>query len=156
MTRDELLFSIRYSFYIEKMHAILYARLDRLLTFVQITLGSAIFATYGSAPLFGAVIAVISIASFVWQPGKTAMLHEIQAKQMKALITMPDSVSDADLHAAYVKVEEGDNPTLGMLRDPAYKRALISLGRSSESAAIKLNMSEKVAAWFSGDLPKDE
>ncbi|EOV3348731.1 hypothetical protein ACONGJ_003075 [Edwardsiella piscicida] len=156
MTRDDIIFRVRYSFYIETMHAILYNRLERILTFIQIMLGSAIFAAYGSAPLFGAVVAATSIASFVWQPGKTAMLYEIQAKQMKALIAVPDNVTDIDLHAAYIKAEEGDNPTLGMLRDPAHKRALISLGRSSESAAIRLNMSEKITAWFAGDLPKDD
>ncbi|MGY0145235.1 hypothetical protein [Edwardsiella tarda] len=156
MTRDDIIFRIRYSFYIETMHATLYNRLERILTFIQIMLGSAIFAAYGSVPLFGAAVATTSIASFVWQPGKTAMLHETQAKQMKTLITAPDNITDADLHVAYIKAEEGDNPTLGMLRDPAYKRALISLGRSPESAAIKLNMSEKIAAWFAGDLPKDD
>lgn len=60
-------FNIRYSFHIETMQATLYSRLDRLMSFVQIMLGSAIFAAYGSLPLFGAVVACISAISFVWQ-----------------------------------------------------------------------------------------
>lgn len=156
MTRDSTLFNIRYSFHIETMQATFYNRLDKLLTFAQIMLGSAIFASYGSMPLFGAVVAVISVASFVWQPVKTAMLCEIQSKKMKELISKPADFSNEDLHAAYLKAEESDNPTLGLLRDAAHKRTLIALGRSPEARGITLSLPEKVTAWFAGDLPKDE
>lgn len=156
MTRESTLFNIRYSFHIETMQATLYSRLDRLMSFVQIMLGSAIFAAYGSLPLFGAVVACISAISFVWQPGKAAMLCEVQAKKMKELINKPSNFSAEELHAAYLRAEEGDNPTLGLLRDAAHKRALIALGRSQESMAIQLTPFEKIAALFAGDLPKDE
>ncbi|MCW2103745.1 UNVERIFIED_ORG: hypothetical protein M2402_000891 [Rahnella aquatilis] len=154
MTRDKTVFHIRYSFHIETMQATLFNRLDRLLTFAQILLGSAIFASYGNIPLFGAIVAVISVTSFVWQPGKAAMLCDIQSKKMKELISKPDSFSDLELHAAYTKAEETDNPTLGLLRDAAYKRTLIALGRNSESLLIELTFLEKITAWLSGDLPK--
>ena len=138
------------------MQATFYNRLDRFMSFAQIMLGSAIFAAYGSLPIFGAVVAGISAISFVWQPGKAAMLCEVQAKKMKELINKPSSFSDEELHAAYSKAEEGDTPTLGLLRDAAYKRALIALGRSSEAMDIRLSIPEKIASWLAGDLPKDE
>lgn len=156
MTRESTLFNIRYSFHIETMQATLYNRLDRLMSLAQIMLGSAIFAAYGSLPLFGAVVACISAASFVWQPGKAAMLCEVQAKKMKELISKPSDFSTEELHAAYLKAEEGDNPTLGLLRDAAYKRTLIVLDRSKEASAIRLSLPEKVTAFLAGDLPKDE
>lgn len=156
MTRESMLFNIRYSFHIETMQATFYNRLDKLLTFIQIMLGSAIFASYGSLPLFGASVAAISVASFVWQPGKAAMLCSNQSQKMKALINTPTTSSDEDIHNAYIKAEEGDNPTLGLLRDAAYKRTLIALGRSFEAKEITLSIPEMVAAWFAGDLPKDE
>ncbi|CAI0891940.1 Uncharacterised protein [Serratia fonticola] len=152
MTRDTTVFHIRYSFHIETMHATLYNRLDKLLTFAQILLGSTIFATMGNLAFLGALVTVMAIISFVWQPGKAAMLYEIQAKKMKELITKPDTLSDSELHSAYTKAEETDNPTLGLLRDAAYNRALIVSGRESE--LVKLSLPEKVAAWFAGDLPK--
>ncbi|MHA1086870.1 hypothetical protein [Enterobacter ludwigii] len=156
MTRDTTLFNIRYSFHIETMQATFYNRLDKLLTFIQIMLGSAIFASFGSLPLFGAAVAATSAASFVWQPGKAAMLCDNQSRKMKELINKPKSVPDEELHSAYLRAEEGDNPTLGLLRDAAHKRALIALGRSSEAKKITLSFPEKVTAWFAGDLPKDE
>ncbi|WP_447881298.1 hypothetical protein [Serratia fonticola] len=152
MTRDTTVFHIRYSFHIETMHATLYNRLDKLLTFAQILLGSTIFATMGNLAFLGALVTVMAIISFVWQPGKAAMLYEIQAKKMKELITKPDTLSDSELHSAYTKAEETDNPTLGLLRDAAYNRALIVSRRESE--LVKLSLPEKVAAWFAGDLPK--
>lgn len=156
MTRDSIAFNIRYSFHIETMQATFYNRLDKFLTFVQIMLGSAIFAAYGSIPLFGAVVAAISAVSFVWQPGKAAMLCEVQAKKMKELINKPSTISVEDLHAAYLRAEEGDTPTLGLLRDAAHKRALIALNRGDEAKKILLSRTEKIFAWFSGDLPKDQ
>ncbi|MGP2733844.1 hypothetical protein [Serratia bockelmannii] len=154
MTRDDIVFHIRYSFHIETMHATLYSRLDKLLTFGQILLGSIIFATFGNLSLLGALVTVFSIASFVWQPGKAALLHEIQAKKMKELITTPADISESELHSRYLKVEETDNPTLGLLRDAAYKRTLIALGRSAESKNIRLTFPEKIVSWFAGDLPR--
>ncbi|EOW4542477.1 hypothetical protein ACUHRZ_001355 [Raoultella planticola] len=155
MTRESTLFNIRYSFHIETMQATLYNRADKFLTFAQILLGSAIFADYGSLPIFGACVASISIASFVWQPGKMALLHEIQAKKMKALTTLPASISDDDLYASYQRAEETDNPTLGLLRDAAYKRAWIAMGHPEESKKVTLTVAEKITAWLAGDLPKD-
>ncbi|ELY5239850.1 hypothetical protein SM868_001364 [Yersinia enterocolitica] len=154
MTRDDTLFHIRYSFHGETMCATLYNRLDRVLTFIQIMLGSAIFAAYGNLALFGALVTVFSVISFVWQPGKTAMLHEIQSKKMKELITNSSNYSDAELLAAYCKAEETDNNILGFLRDAAHKRALIALGRESESTLIKLSFVQKSLSWLAGDLPK--
>lgn len=156
MTRETTLFNIRYSFHIETMQATFYNRVDKFLTFTQIILGSAIFASYGSLPLLGATVAAISTASFVWQPGKAAMLCDIQSRRMKELISKPANFSDEDLHAAYIKAEESDNPTIGLLRDAAYKRALISLDRSSEAKMITLSIPEKITAWFASDLPKDD
>ncbi len=156
MTRELTLFNIRYSFHIEMMQATYYSRLDKLLTFAQIILGSAIFASYGSLPLFGATVAAISVISFVWQPGKAAILCEMQSRKMKELINKPSDISDAELHAAYIRAEETDNPTIGLLRDAAHKRALIAMGRTPEAKEIALSYPERVAAWFAGDLPKDE
>jgi len=155
MTRDSTLFNIRYSFQIEAMHATLYNRVDKFLTFAQIILGSAIFADYGSLPIFGALVAVISIGSFIWQPGKAAILHEIQSKKMKLLVSKPSSVSDEELHSDYLIAQETDNSMLGLLRDAAHKRTLISFGRFTEANEIKLSLIEKIVAWLSGDLPKD-
>ncbi|MBS9333227.1 hypothetical protein KEP72_18635 [Escherichia coli] len=155
MTRESLLIKIRYSFHIETMQETFYNRLDRCFTFAQIILGSAIFASFGSLPLLGAIVTVISVAVFVWQPGKTAMLCSIQARRMKVLLNKAPDLSDEELRTVFINAEEGDNPTLGLLRDAAYKRALIALGYSSEAESITLTMPEKIAAWFAGDLPKD-
>ncbi len=155
MTREALVFSIRYSFYLETMQAALYNRIDRLLNFAQIMLGSAIFAAYGSLTMFGAVVTAISAISFVWQPGKTAMLCELQSRAMKKLISLTYTAPDEQLNAEFLRAQEGDSPSLGLLRDAAHKRTLISLGRSQEASTIRMSFVESAVAWFAGDLPKD-
>ncbi|KFC07027.1 hypothetical protein GTGU_02148 [Trabulsiella guamensis ATCC 49490] len=74
---------------------------------------------------------------------------------MKELINKPSGFSDEELHSAYLRAEESDNHTLGLLRDAAHKRALIASGCSAEAKALSLSFPEKIAAWFAGDLPKD-
>ncbi|HAY0339772.1 TPA: hypothetical protein JS305_003694 [Escherichia coli] len=74
---------------------------------------------------------------------------------MKVLLNKAPDLSDEELRTAFINVEESDNPTLGLLRDAAYKRALIALGYSSEAESIMLTPPEKIAAWLAGDLPKD-
>lgn len=161
MTRESLMINIRYSFQLETMQATLCNRLDRCFAFVQIILGSVIWASYSFLPphilpLLGAIITVISVAGFALQPGRTAILCDIQARKMKALLSVPHDLPDEDLRVAFLKTEEGDNPVFGILRDAAYKRALTALGYASDAKLITLTLAEKIVAWMAGDLPKDD
>ncbi|MEQ5184094.1 hypothetical protein ABN222_06135 [Providencia alcalifaciens] len=155
MAQESLNFKIHNSFFIETMHATLLNRLDKILIFLQIILGSAVFAAYGSSPLFGFLITVIAAFSFVWQPAKSALAHDLQAKKMKTLITNQSTFTDADLLAKYSKAEETDNAVIGSLLSAAHKRALIAIGHTAAANKITLTPVEKLFAWLAGDLPPD-
>ncbi|MEX6381592.1 hypothetical protein ACON3F_04875 [Providencia hangzhouensis] len=155
MTQESLNFKIHNSFFIETMHATLLNRLDKILIFLQIVLGSAVFASYGNTPLFGFLITVLAVISFVWQPSKAAFAHDLQAKKMKLLITNQNTFTEIELLKEYSRAEETDNPTIGLLLSAAHKRALIATGYNEEARKIKLTKSESITAWLAGDLPPD-
>lgn len=136
------------------MHATLLNRLDKILIFFQIILGSAVFASYGSSSLFGFLITVLAIVSFVWQPSKAAFAHDLQAKKIKALITKQNIFTESELLNEYSRAEETDNSTIGLLLNAAHKRALIATGYEVEAREITLTKTESVAAWLAGDLPR--
>ncbi|MEX0396929.1 hypothetical protein KDV94_13700 [Providencia rettgeri] len=154
MTQESLIFKIHNSFFIETMHATLLNRLDKILIFFQIILGSAVFASYGNTPLFGFFITVLATISFVWQPSKAALAHDLQAKKMKALITNQNTFTESELLKEYSRAEETDNPTIGLLLSAAHKRALIATGYKTEAAEITLTTFESIVACLAGDLPR--
>ena len=134
----------------------LYGRIDRVLAFIQILLGSAALASAGSPTLIGAAVAFISAYMFVWQPAKSALLCDLQAKKMKALMGTYENLDDDDFHRKYLEAQEADSPNIGSLRDAALKRAYIVLGRSDDARAIKLSRYQSLLSIAAGDFPRDD
>lgn len=156
MNREDLIFRTYYSFYLETMLATFYGRLDRMLAFIQILLGSAVLASVGFSVVVGAVITAASAMSLIWQPAKSAMLCDIQAKKMKTLINTYEQMDDETFRQAYLKAEEADSPCIGYLRDPAMKRTHIRFDNKVAAKRIKLTRFQSLLSHLAGDLPKDE
>jgi hypothetical protein len=155
MSREELIRQTYYSFFYETMLSTFYGRVDRILNFVLLLLGSAVFASFGDPIFIGAVIAVVSSVLFVWQPAKSALLCDIQAKKMKSLIYAHVKMDDDLFHQQYREVQETDSPNIGALRDPAMKRAYIATAHDDESRKIKLSAYQRLLSHLAGDCPKD-
>ncbi|HDP0319371.1 TPA: hypothetical protein P5S08_004596 [Salmonella enterica subsp. enterica serovar Concord] len=153
MNREDITFRIHYSYFVEEMHARLFNRLDRWISFILILLGSSVFASFGNPVYIGCAVAVLSAVSFIWQFPRSATHCEHQARVMKHLIHTAASVSDDELLIAFTDAQEDDSPTIGYLRDPAYKRALIATGRQDESDRIHLSTCSKIISWLAGDCP---
>ncbi|EHJ8971138.1 hypothetical protein G6S35_003088 [Salmonella enterica] len=154
MNREDIMFRIHYSCFLEEMHARLFNRLDRWISFILILLGSFVFASSGNPVYIGCAVAVLSALSFIWQFPRSAVNCEHQAKVMKHLIHTADTFPDTELLIAFTDAQEGDSPTIGYLRDPAYKRALIATGRQDEAAVIRLSICSKFISYLAGDCPE--
>ncbi|EBC2119379.1 hypothetical protein HAZ28_002510 [Salmonella enterica] len=154
MNREDIMFRIHYSYFIEEMHARLFNRLDRWISFILILLGSSVFASFGNPVYIGCIVAVLSAISFIWQFPRSAANCEHQAKVMKHLIHTADTIPDAELLIAFTDSQEGDSPTIGYLRDPAYKRALIATSHQDEASRISLSNCSKIISYLAGDCPE--
>ena len=145
---NNIKFDIRYSFHLETMHATLCNRIDRMLTFSQLVLGSSVFANVEHAAIIGALMAVLAALSFVYQFGASAMKAGIQAKNYKAMLYSDDS--EDELKARFVACQDNDSDAFGVLRNAAHIRASIACEIAD---SYRLSSFEKFAAWLAGDLP---
>lgn len=151
MVRHELKFVLYYSHAIEVMHARFLARIDRLLTFVQIVLGSVVFAGVEGTMLYGFLVVVLATGSFVWQPAMTSLRFAKRGESYARLILNEPTMTDDELRATLTKTAEDMPAELGVLTNPAHMRACIELGCPPTT---KLTFWETVAAFIAGDVPK--
>ena len=145
---NNIKFDIRYSFHLENMHATLCSRIDRVLAFSQLVLGSSVFANVEHAAIIGALMAVLAALSFVYQFGASAMKAGIQAKNYKAMLYSDEN--EDELKARFIACQDNDSDAFGVLRNAAHIRASIACEIAD---SYRLSSFEKFAAWLAGDLP---
>ncbi|WP_446469252.1 hypothetical protein [Xenorhabdus stockiae] len=151
MSRSDIIFDINYSFYLENLYGTLMGRIDKLISIVLIVLGGSAFSPFGNLFVFGALVAVISSAQFIYQPGRSAGISDEQAKKYRQLITFEPTLTDEELAQRFSEVQSLDSKPWGVLQSAAYKRACIRLGLVDETAA--LTKLESIWSWIAGDLP---
>lgn len=148
--RNGLEFGVYYSLTLCEMHARFWGRADKWLSFLQIALGSAVFASVGDTMVFGGLLVAMTAFTFVWQPGVTAMKFAMQRQKYQELAHKMVKLSDEELSAAISDISENDPSEFGLLTNPAEARASI---RMRGSPNIELTIWEKIMAWLAGDLP---
>ncbi|GAA4493366.1 hypothetical protein [Pseudaeromonas paramecii] len=151
MKRDDLQFQLSYSYFMESMHARLYSRVDKLLTFAQLVLGSSVFASFGENWFLGLALVILSAISFVWQPAAKSHVYAGRADNYAKLMYRADELTDQELESQLTSTVEDIFDEVGALTSAAYMRAAIQLGRQCDT---KLSGIEKVLAWLAGDLPR--
>ena len=59
MEKNTIIFELNHSYYLEKMHATLFGRIDRFLYLITIFLGASVFASFKGTFVFGGLISLI-------------------------------------------------------------------------------------------------
>lgn len=106
MTRDDYKFYIHYSYVLEKMNYTLLTRIDKLITLMLIVLGFSVFAPYSNLFIFGLFVAVLSVLQLVYQFGQEAGMSKEQARHYKRLLIESDTLSEDQLQARYLKIQD--------------------------------------------------
>ncbi|WP_275386466.1 hypothetical protein [Xenorhabdus bovienii] len=127
MSRNDIIFDINYSFYLENLFGTLMSRIDKFISITLIVLGGSVFSPFGNLFIFGALVAVISAAQFIYQPRRGAGISDEQAKKYRQLITLEPTLTDEELARRFYEVQSLDSKPWGVLRSPAYKKASIRL-----------------------------
>lgn len=152
MSRQDLIFDINYSYYLEKMFSTLTGRIDRIMTFLIILSGCGVFVSITGYVWFGAFIAALSISQVVYQFSRSSGVATEQARIYLELITDEESLTDEELQARFKQLQSVDSKAWGCLELPAHKRTAIALERPDTTR--ELASLEKLAAWLAGDLPR--
>lgn len=151
MSKWEVKYQAGYSARLERMHSTILGRLDKTASGIQFLAGMTVFADLASTRIAGAVMAVLSVATFIWQPGNKAAAAENQAKQYQSLYSRIETLSVVAARQEFAKIQESDSAVLGALCHAAEYGELIRLGAD---LPFKLTIREKCLAWLAGDLPK--
>ncbi|MEZ7296877.1 hypothetical protein [Enterobacter cloacae] len=150
MSRDDYKFYIHYSYVLEKMNYTLLTRIDKLITLVLIVLGFSVFAPYSNLFVFGLFVAVLSVLQLVYQFGQEAGISKEQARHYKRLLIESDALSDEQLQARYLKIQDTDSNPWKSLERAAFIRSCIF---DRVTTKYDLTTKEKIIAWCAGDLP---
>ena len=153
MKRNEVIFGIEYGFRMESYMSVFFTRLNNFIIFIQIALGSAVFANMGSSSLFGAIISCLGIYQVVYNPYKTASDAKAQTREYSLLMMQASKKTDDELLERFMDIKKGDSEILGVFQTPAFKRSAIKLNLENTH---KLNFLEKTFAFIGGDVPPDE
>ncbi|EMG9341605.1 TPA: hypothetical protein ACXNIR_003811 [Proteus mirabilis] len=152
MSNQEDIFRITYSYYLNEMQSVLLDRIDKLISFLLIVLGSSVMASGFNLFITGLFIASLSAFQFIYQPGKASYLANSRAKQYLSLKINAESqkLNDEEVHKQLSDLLQSDISTFGTLCNPAFKRASIQLKLEDDT---ELSKPESFVAWVAGDLP---
>ncbi|WP_312062224.1 hypothetical protein [Pantoea septica] len=155
MSRNEIIFNLYYSHYLELMNGTLMGRVDRCISLLLMVLGGAALASFANYIAFGAGVAFISAFQFVFQPGNKSGLSIEHSKKYLQLVMLESTLADDEiLHKRYLEIQSLDNLPLGLLKNAAFKRAAIKLDLDDQSPP--LSKTERFVAWIAGDLPENQ
>jgi len=151
MSRDDIIFDMHYSHYLEKMFATLTGRIDRIITFIIILSGCGVFVSVSGYVIVGALIAVLSVSQVVFQFSRASGIAAEHARKYLSLITDEPELTDDELRSRFKLLQDSDSDPWGSLKPAAHKRACIVLGRQVDSR--QLTRKEAFLARLGGDLP---
>ena len=151
MNKWELEYWTGYSARLERMHAVLLGRFDKLASGLQFIAGMTICADIANTKWAGALMAVLSVATFTLQPGTKAAEATNQARAYQSFGLRIKSLSIVDAREQFAKIQEGDSPVLGALCSAAEYGELLRLGATPP---FRLSRRERILAWLGGDLPQ--
>lgn len=147
MSNNETEFGIRYSCRMEQFNTIFYNRIEALMTFTQIVLGSTIFAGANYSVIAGAIVAIISAISFSVKPSVKAAASDSQYKRYTALISSRADTNEQQ--EMFNQIQENDTHVLLSFAKTAYIRAGIEM--NLDVASRELSTFELFMARFVGE-----
>ncbi|HGT3641202.1 TPA: hypothetical protein ACM20Z_001550 [Klebsiella pneumoniae] len=150
MNRDDLNFIIYYSFILERMNYTLLTRIDKLITLTLIVLGFSVFAPFSNYFVFGVAVAVLSVLQLVYRFGEEAGISKEQMKQYKKLQIEAPALTDNELQARLISVQNSDSNPWRTLEHPAYVVACLYYDLEIEKSMTRL---ESMLSWFAGGYP---
>ena len=152
MSREDMLYLIYYSHHLEKMFSIITGRIDKILSFLLLLLGSSVFGGLGHPILIGLLIAGISAIKMSFHFEAAAEHSRKQASAYLKLYTVHfQFANDQELLDAIADAQDKDHNPWHVLTYPAMVATQIASGKTPTA---KLTFIEKCFAFFAGTVIK--
>lgn len=154
-SREDLVFALYYSYNLENLHYHFNARMNNILTVIQLLLSSAIIGDLGRyfpniniTIGIGVVLALLSALSLVYRFGEKSVASRIATNRYSAAIHRYTSMTNDELAEILFEYSSTDNAISGALSRIAYKRSTIQLGGKDDT---QLTCCQSFIAKFCGE-----
>ncbi|EAC1133926.1 hypothetical protein DU258_21115 [Salmonella enterica subsp. enterica] len=148
MNREELLYQILYSHNLEKLYGTLTGRIDKILSFCLLLLGSAVVASIGHPVATGLFIAGITALRMAFRfEAASEHARRQSGAWLKLFNTQHQTLSDDDLLCAVTSLQEADSAVWSVLIRPAM---ILTQSEQGKTQREKLTPAERLFAFFSG------
>ncbi|MCT8823507.1 hypothetical protein KZ326_03925 [Glaesserella parasuis] len=154
-SREDLVFELYYSYNLENLHYHFNARINNLLTVIQLLLSSAIIGDLGRyfpniniTIGIGVILALLSTLSLVYRFGEKSVASRIATNRYSAVIHRYTSMTNDELAEILFEYSSTDNAISGALSRIAYKRSTIQLSGKDDT---QLTCYQSFIAKFCGE-----
>lgn len=121
MNREHQAYQIFYSHLLESMTSRFYGRVNKILSFLLVVLGSTVISNHFNPTFMGILIAVISGLNIACSFGASAELARVQSSRYLRLFNSLHAIkSDEELMQQLMKIQEDDkipNPVIAKLAE---------------------------------------
>lgn len=148
MNREEMLYQIYYSYCVELKFSRILGRIDKVLSFALILLGSSVIANAGSPFWIGIFIAAISAIKMAFHfESSSAQARKNAGNYLKLYNSSLNEESDSELQKKILTLQENDSDVWSVLIMPSVMKAQNDLGKD---CAVNLSFRQKVFNLISG------
>lgn len=152
MNRAQLLYQIYYSYRLHSMFSVLLGRIDKILSFLLLLLGSSVIGNLGNQVFIGISIAVITSIRMAFSFEKASESARKQAINYLNLYTSKAlTLPEKQLTEELMNTQVSDSNVWISIVNAAEIRTRLTFGEPIE---VKLSFWEKFMSFISGDLPK--
>ncbi|EAW3063742.1 hypothetical protein CIX30_13530 [Salmonella enterica] len=153
---NDAVFQVWYSYFLEILTARFWSRVDKCISLLQLTFGSAILLASSYSQIFGVLLVVLSAVQMSFRPGESSAVASRQAEKYLHLTEKLDKYNADEIKDRLHTISSYDTDEIGTLCSVAYVRTSIKLSRTENSQYYdNLGLWGKFIAWVASDLPKE-
>ncbi|CRL44572.1 hypothetical protein SGGMMB4_01740 [Sodalis glossinidius str. 'morsitans'] len=145
MSRENTIYAIYYSYVLHRIFSVITGRIDKVLTFCLLLLGSSVMASIGNPLFTGLCIATIAAVQNAFKFGAECESSRVQALRYVSLYTNVEDYDDKELLSQHSSIQKHDSTVWSSLETIAeYRTDMVLKGDSN----IKMTTLEKALGFF--------
>lgn len=140
MSREETVFAIYYSHELQRVISVATGRIDKVLTFSLLLLGSSVMASAGNPVFIGFCVAVIAALQNAFKFGAESKASRSRSQLYLNLFTASENLTTEELSTQFIEIQKNDANAWSSMENIAEYRSEQTLKGAS---SIELTIFER-------------
>lgn len=141
MSREETIFAIYYSHELQRITSVATGRIDKVLTFFLLLLGSSVMASAGNPVFIGFCVAIIAALQNAFKFCAKSESSRSRSQVYLNLFTVSETLTNEELSTRFIDTQQNDATAWSSMENIAEYRSEMTLKGDS---SIKLSAFEKL------------